>query len=142
MNRRTATSLYTVSLALIGMVADKGANDGKRIIVEEYLPGLIQPVIAKQVDHLRDWGVDRASFLTERALAIEAAFCFRQNVISHKYPSSFPVLSGQNVLFQNPFYSGSSSLYNIFNRLNKEIIHEQIYSCGRPGNDQLPCHSL
>ena len=76
--------------ALLGVVADFGADGGERVILEENFSGLHQFMLLEELDDLRNWCVNWAAFLTHGLFAVEAAFSFGNYVQRHRvYPPCY-----------------------------------------------------
>jgi hypothetical protein len=85
MHRSVLSAADAVSGTLFFMVADNGTDSGERVILEEHLPGLQEPVLLKELDHNGDRSMDRTALLTHGLFAVEAAVCLGDNMDRHAF---------------------------------------------------------
>ena len=83
MHRRTLSSQYAVSLALLFMVAHQRTHRSQGIIFKEHTTGIIQLASKHQLNGMRDRRMNRAASLTHGILTVQTAAGFLQNMHRH-----------------------------------------------------------
>ena len=83
MHRRAFDAADTMALALIFVVADQAAHGGKRVVLKQHPPRLIEFIVFEQADDFRDVGVDGTALLAAWFFAAQAEIRLVHNVQRH-----------------------------------------------------------
>ena len=84
-HRRALAAQYTVSLALLFVVAYQRANHTQRVVFKQHLARLFGAVFQKHPDHVRDRGIDGAALAALGNLAVQTAPGFVHHMDGHAH---------------------------------------------------------